>query len=176
MAVQEYIVSITTQKVAQKMSFFKTKHCHLIFTNFRIIVAYYDPEKAMDDYRKKLTNFINEDSSSNVYLKVNLRFQSFSNFYHRYICMPPEEILNEHPDNFSITSSDIRNLVFSKGCCCKDENGLDENTPDRLCITLKNNNKKSFYLQSCFFHELCDALRYIVPSAKHNKDRFQYIR
>jgi hypothetical protein len=176
MAVQEYIVSITTQKVVQKLSFFKTKHCHLIFTNFRIIVAYYDPEKAMDDYRKKLTNSINRDSSSNVYFNVNLRFQSFSNFYQRYVSMPPEDILKEHPDNFSITASSIRNLVFSKGYCCKDENGLEENTPDKLCITLKNNNQKSFYLQTCFFHELCDALRHIVPNAEYNKDRFQYIR
>ncbi|MDD4028370.1 MAG: hypothetical protein PHX86_01445 [Caldisericia bacterium] len=174
MASQEYILSITTKKASHKMSTFSARSCHLIFTNLRIIVAYYDPDKALEAYKQQLTSYINNGSSSGVYMKVNLRFQSFSTFYHRYICMSPEEILKEHPDNFCIHGSDIRNLVFSKGSCCKDVDGFEDHTPDKLNITLKSKHRKSFYLKSCFFHELCGALHQIVPNAKYNGDKFLF--
>jgi hypothetical protein len=174
MASQEYILSITTKAASHKISTFTSKHCHLVFTNLRIIVAYYDPDKAIKSYKQQLTDYVNDGFSSNLYVKVNLRFDSFATFHHRYICMPPENILSDHPDNFSIPGTNIRRLVFCKGCCCKDEDGFDDHTPDKLSITLKNNRRKSFYLQSCYFQELCGALHHIVPTAKYHGDKFLF--
>ncbi len=174
MAYKENIHSITTKKVSEKVSFFKTKYCHLIFTDKRIIVAYYDPDKAMDEYKKRLQEQSDKGSPSSVYNKVSIRFQSTKNFYQRYLCMNPEDIIKEHPENFAIPSERIKSLVFSKGSCCKDEDGFESHNPDKLNITLKNNAHKNFYLKTCFFNELCDALSQIIPQANHSGEKMVY--
>ncbi|MCK5847724.1 MAG: hypothetical protein KAH01_00835 [Caldisericia bacterium] len=167
-------VHSVTSKVALKKSFFNTQYCHLIFTDQRIIVAHYDPGKALDEYKQQLSKKTKSEDKNTLLLKVGIKFRSAVNFHQRYLCMTPEEIVNDDPANFSILPKDIKSLDFLKGGSCKDEDGFDTHNPDKLYIVLKKNGKKNFYIRSCFFCELCDALNQIIPDAKINECRVTY--
>ena len=94
MTSRENIHSIT-KKVTYKISFLKSKFCHLIFTDKRIIVAYFNPEKALEEYKKQLQKHQDNGYKPTVLIKIGIKFRSSANFYQRYLSMTPDEIMEE---------------------------------------------------------------------------------
>jgi hypothetical protein len=154
-----------------KLGFFKQKQCYLVFSDKRIIVAYYDAKKIKAEYEKKIEEHEKDGKKANIFKKIGANWSSHTSFHLRYLEMQPEEILIETEGNFDISPDTISKLVLKRGSSYTEEDGNERNNGGSLSIVTKDGKKLNFTLTYGQFDKLSSALDHIIPEATFKRNK-----
>lgn len=169
MSNKETIVHVTP-RANYHLGLFKSKLCHLVFTDQQIMVVYRDPKKLKKVYEQYISEHEKGGKKANVFKKIGAKINSSNAFHLRYFEMTPQDMLLEDDNNFSIQPSDIQQLILKKGSVVMDEDGYETKNNDSLKMVV-NGKKMKFSLTSDQFSKVANALDHILPEATYKKNK-----
>jgi hypothetical protein len=106
-------------------SFFRSVNCNVVLFPEEIIHATFTKKLLQQEIQRKKEEYAHETGSS---IKTgNIRMGVTLYYYSKYFDLSPQEILNEHENNFRIPVQDIITLTYTF-----DVNELQDSPPRRL--------------------------------------------
>ncbi len=117
--------------------FLGQKAYNLIVTNQRLIVAELTSDMLKNEAKKAREE--SKEQGEGFLKRMAKTMTSGTSYYQKYFDMPVENILNENPNNYSISVNDIKKIRIKIGMMYED----GKNNPNEIRIKW-NNGKETF--------------------------------
>ena len=96
-----------------KKSMFKSEPWVLVVTNQRMLFAKWTKE--LFDKAAQEREAETKEAGGGRFKQMISHASTGLTYYNKYLTMPPDEVLKETPENFALTTADVKSVTMKKG-------------------------------------------------------------